>query len=834
MSAVSTKTFNIIEGWNELVWNGYEHTEENITQLAIEQSNGSAVAPVNTFYIDDIVIKASRVSGSGPDPITREAILAEVESKWVSMGYSEKPTKYMALTYDDGPSAYSQQLLDALAAKDAKATFFLIGNRVNQRPEVVRAMRDAGHELANHSYSHESMGSMSTSDAEQEIQDCSDAIYNATNGGGSPVYPKFFRAPNLNYSSNLYAACANNDFPLIGGQSTGDYYSGPNAGSAQSIANAQINYVKEWQIALCHDPNSGTPANILDAVPLMIDGLRAKGYYLLTLSELLVMRNSGASPEPGSVYVDFVLSDPNYIDTPENLQAAAGDTTIDLSWDTVSGATKYQVQYGIDETFNLTSGDLNTTNWYITGLTNGQTYKLKVRAGNASAWSDYSEPVTANPAAAQTAPEAPAISGVNNDTAGQLTVTWASVSGASKYRYAYDTADDEPSTGTETPALTATIPGLADDTLYYVWVAAGNSVGWSSWTKTSATTKTPPMYVELKRLDFDNLTAFRMTDVSPPSGGARYDWQGGGGTAAANIALSTDQDHTSGSGKSVKFSSRAEKYYRIKFEKIFSPADVGRTFNISTWVYTDAATTVQLGAFRITGGSLDGGTPVDTKTFDTEIGWNKLVWDDYVHTDSDVTQLAIEQPNSATALAGTLYIDDIVVEATEINETEVKNIVFDDLFVFEMTTNPPGEGGIKDWQAGGGTGASNVALSTEQDHTTGTGKSLKFFNRTDRSFRIKFDDIFKPEDIDTTFNASMWVYTETATWIQLSVFVLNTGTVIQRQLFRVEPNCWNELVWRGYVHTDTEGTQLGIEQQGAENVVGTLYIDDLLVTKVDD
>jgi peptidoglycan/xylan/chitin deacetylase (PgdA/CDA1 family) len=309
LNPVAAKTFNLTTNWNQLVWNGYVHTDTTVTQLAIEQPNSEDVTLVNTFYIDDILIEASGTGETGNNTantaITRESILEEIESNWQSMGYSSKPTKYMALTYDDGPTQQSQALLAALAAKNAKATFFLIGNRISERAGVVRAMRDAGHELANHSFTHQSMGSKSVAASEQEIQDCTDAIYAATNADGKPVTPKFFRAPNLNYSSNVYAACRSKNFALIAGQSTGDYNGGPNANSAQTIADAQIDHAKEWQIGLCHDPYSGISANILAAVPLMIDGLREQGYYLLTLSELLVMRDAG-SLTTGKVYQDFV------------------------------------------------------------------------------------------------------------------------------------------------------------------------------------------------------------------------------------------------------------------------------------------------------------------------------------------------------------------------------------------------------------------------------------------------------------------------------------------------------------------------------------------------
>ena len=59
-----------------------------------------------------------------------------------------------ALTFDDGPTGATPELLDALAASDARATFFLLGENVERRPDMAAAVVAAGHEVANHSWSH--------------------------------------------------------------------------------------------------------------------------------------------------------------------------------------------------------------------------------------------------------------------------------------------------------------------------------------------------------------------------------------------------------------------------------------------------------------------------------------------------------------------------------------------------------------------------------------------------------------------------------------------------------------------------------------------------------
>src|SRR5690242_13905373 len=64
-------------------------------------------------------------------------------------------SRFLALTFDDGPSdPWTLRLLDVLARHQVRATFFMIGSRVKQRPDIARAVAAAGHEIGNHTYSH--------------------------------------------------------------------------------------------------------------------------------------------------------------------------------------------------------------------------------------------------------------------------------------------------------------------------------------------------------------------------------------------------------------------------------------------------------------------------------------------------------------------------------------------------------------------------------------------------------------------------------------------------------------------------------------------------------
>ncbi len=100
-------------------------------------------------------------------------------------------SKQIALTFDDGPNdPHTLRLLDVLARHEAKATFFLIGRYVRQRPDIARAIQAAGHEIGNHTYSHPNLIFVSRRRLRQELADCGKALEDAL---GTTV--RLFRPP---------------------------------------------------------------------------------------------------------------------------------------------------------------------------------------------------------------------------------------------------------------------------------------------------------------------------------------------------------------------------------------------------------------------------------------------------------------------------------------------------------------------------------------------------------------------------------------------------------------------------------------------------------------
>ena len=96
----------------------------------------------------------------------------------LNIGKSNVGEKAIALTFDDGPSGYTEKLLDGLSEYNAKVTFFVIGSKAEKNPETVKRAFNEGHLIGNHTYSHPRLTLKSVDGAKDEISQCSDVIKN--------------------------------------------------------------------------------------------------------------------------------------------------------------------------------------------------------------------------------------------------------------------------------------------------------------------------------------------------------------------------------------------------------------------------------------------------------------------------------------------------------------------------------------------------------------------------------------------------------------------------------------------------------------------------------
>ena len=101
-------------------------------------------------------------------------------------------TKQLALTYDDGPNdPHTMRLLEVLAKHDVRATFFLIGRYVQQRPDIVRELVKAGHVIGNHTFTHPLLIFKGAAEVRKELTDCRAAIQDAVGEHSNLSRPPF-------------------------------------------------------------------------------------------------------------------------------------------------------------------------------------------------------------------------------------------------------------------------------------------------------------------------------------------------------------------------------------------------------------------------------------------------------------------------------------------------------------------------------------------------------------------------------------------------------------------------------------------------------------------
>ena len=199
--------------------------------------------------------------------------------------------KVVALTFDFGSDAgNSARILQILADRGVKATFFVTGAAAANNPAVVRSVVTQGHEIGNHSYSHPYFTKLTPTQMADELARANTAIRNASGQAPKP----YFRPPYGDYNSAVLQAVGNAGYShtIMWTIDTVDWQ----GVSSASIRNKVVSGATPGSIVLMHVGGgaTGTP----DALPGMIDGLRSAGYRLVTVSELL-----GSRPTQQTQYV---------------------------------------------------------------------------------------------------------------------------------------------------------------------------------------------------------------------------------------------------------------------------------------------------------------------------------------------------------------------------------------------------------------------------------------------------------------------------------------------------------------------------------------------------
>ena len=183
----------------------------------------------------------------------------------------------VALTFDDGPDPHFGPAVAAiLKQKNVPATFFLVGLRVKQYPQVARLLAGDGFELANHTYNHQSLPALKPHEIANELRLCDADIVRATG-----QHTTLMRPPGVQYNDKVLGVAKALGYVTVSWTVGAKDYDKDT--TADFIRERVLDRTTPGAIILLHQD---TPATI-SALPAIIDGLRAQGYQFVTVSQML-------------------------------------------------------------------------------------------------------------------------------------------------------------------------------------------------------------------------------------------------------------------------------------------------------------------------------------------------------------------------------------------------------------------------------------------------------------------------------------------------------------------------------------------------------------------
>ncbi|MFF4122026.1 polysaccharide deacetylase family protein [Microbispora rosea] len=248
----------------------------------------TAAGPATAAAVQATAVTAKTVT-AGAEATTAKATAAKAATPATAR---KKGTPYcarykcIALTFDDGPWPYTPALLDTLKKHKAKATFFLLGRKVANRPELTRRIHEEGHDIGNHTWNHPSLTTLSDGEVFEEVSSTSNII-NKTIGR----MPDYMRPPNGATNSRVASLMSDLGLPqILWTGSTLDWQ----ARDTKVIAKRTLKLAKRNGVILLHDIVPET----VKAMPGVLTALEKQHYKFVTLTTLL----QGRTLRPGEVY----------------------------------------------------------------------------------------------------------------------------------------------------------------------------------------------------------------------------------------------------------------------------------------------------------------------------------------------------------------------------------------------------------------------------------------------------------------------------------------------------------------------------------------------------
>ncbi len=198
--------------------------------------------------------------------------------------------KLVALTFDDGPGPYTERLLDEMKKRNVKATFFLLGTKVNNYPELVKRMDAEGHAIGSHSNDHENLTKLSSSGIKSTMDKTADKIRKILG-----YNPEIMRCPGGACNDNVKKYAKSAGIPIAYWDVDTRDWESRNVNAIMKVCFGKDG-IQDGSIVLLHDIHKPS----VDATIKIMDRLIEEGYTFVTVPELIMAREGKIVP--GKVY----------------------------------------------------------------------------------------------------------------------------------------------------------------------------------------------------------------------------------------------------------------------------------------------------------------------------------------------------------------------------------------------------------------------------------------------------------------------------------------------------------------------------------------------------
>lgn len=259
---------------------------------AVSDGAGKALAPDPKTIepLGGLGSESGPAVAAGPPAAASSAGSVDMAGKLSSIPGPVDGTKPMiAFTFDDGPfTKVDQRILDVLDTYGGRATFFIVGSRVNDYKDTLKRIHDSGSEIGNHTYNHKNLENLAPEEVISQIEMTNDAVEAVTG-----FRPKLVRVPYGAFKGQVSGLVS---YPMIQWNIDTEDWSSKDK---DAILSALLSQARDGSIILMHDLYSATAEAFETVIPL----LAAQGYQFVTVSEMYAAK--GVPLEAGQVYFNI-------------------------------------------------------------------------------------------------------------------------------------------------------------------------------------------------------------------------------------------------------------------------------------------------------------------------------------------------------------------------------------------------------------------------------------------------------------------------------------------------------------------------------------------------